>query len=91
MKKLRIILVLSLGMICNTNYAQINDQLKIDKSEINYEKTNGFDNLNWKSDYKTKEIGKPELPVYRVSYVLPVDVLVTDGKVIDTKRMILTK
>ncbi len=30
-----------------------------------------------KSDYKTKEVGKPELPVYRVSYVLPVDAVVT--------------
>jgi hypothetical protein len=77
MKKLRIILMLSLGMICNANYAQINDQLKIDKSEINSDKTNGFDKLNWKSDYKTKEIGKPEMPLYRVSYVLPVDAVVT--------------
>lgn len=77
MKKLRIILVLSLGMICNANYAQINDQLKIDKSEINSDKTNGFDKLNWKSDYKTNEVGNPELPVYRVSYVLPVDAVIT--------------
>ncbi len=77
MKKLRIILVLSLGMICNASFAQINDQLKIDKAEINSDKTNGFDKLNWKSGYTTREIGNPELPVYRVSYVLPIDAIVT--------------
>lgn len=76
MKKLRIILMLSFGLICSANFAQINDQLKIDKLEINSDKTNGFDNLNWKSDYKTTEIGKPELPIHRVSYVLPIDAVV---------------
>ena len=78
MKKLRIILILSFGLICSANFAQINDQLKIDKLEINSDKTNGFDKLNWKSDYKTTEVGKPELPVYRVSYVLPVDAVVAE-------------
>jgi hypothetical protein len=64
-------------MFCTIGHAQVNGQLKIDKSEIHSDKTNGFDILNWKSHYKTIEIGKPELPVYRVSYVLPVDAVVT--------------
>lgn len=73
MKKLRIIIILSLGMICNATYAQINDHVKIDKSEIQSEKINGFDKINWKSDFQTKEVGNPELPIYRVTYVLPID------------------
>jgi len=77
MKRIRIIYVFLLSMICNIVYAQVNDKLKIDKSETYSDKTNGFDNLNWKSDKKIEEIGKPELPVYRVSYVLPVDAVVT--------------
>jgi len=77
MKESRIIYTLIFCLVCSTNYAQINDQLKIDKLEISSDKTNGFDNLNWKSDNKTKEIGKPEMPIYKVSYVLPVDAVVT--------------
>ena len=58
--------------------AQISDKLTISKQDINTERVNGYDKINWKSDYRTQEIGNPELPIYRVSYVLPVDVTVTD-------------
>jgi len=77
MKRIKIISIFICSMIFSLAYAQINDKLRIDKSEIHSEKTNGFDKFEWKSDYKTLELGKPELPVYRVTYVLPVDAVVT--------------
>ena len=57
--------------------AQISDKLTISKQDINTEKVNGYDKIGWKSDFRTKEVGSPELPIYRVSYVLPVDMQVT--------------
>lgn len=57
--------------------AQISDKLTVSKRDIRIEKVNGYDKISWKFVYLTQEIGNPELPVYRVSYVLPVDVLVT--------------
>jgi len=77
MKRIRIIYVFLLSLFCIIGRAQVNDQLKIDKSEIRAEKENEFDKLEWNSNYKTLELGKPEIPVYRVSYVLPVDAVVT--------------
>jgi len=44
------------------------DQL-IEKSKDN----NEYHQIQWKTDYKTQEPGNPELPVYRVTYVLPVN------------------
>lgn len=40
----------------------------------------GYDKVSWKSDYTTQETGNPELPVYRVIYVLPVDTKITEVK-----------
>ena len=77
MKKVKIIYIFLLSLFWTIGYAQVNDQLMTDKLEISKEKKNEFDNLKWKSDYKTKEVGKPEIPVYRVSYVLPIDAVVT--------------
>ena len=77
MKKDKIIYIFLLSLFWTIGYAQVSDQLMIDKLEISKEKKNEFDNLKWKSDYQTKEVGKPEIPVYRVSYVLPVDAVVT--------------
>ena len=64
-------------MVCNLSYAQVNDRLSVDKIEIVSEKQNGFDKISWKSDFRTQEVGNPELPIYRVSYVLPVNSIVT--------------
>lgn len=57
--------------------AQISDKLIIEKQKINIEEINGYDKISWKSDFSTNEVSSPELPVYRVSYVLPIDVAVT--------------
>ncbi len=73
-KQLYLILI---GLLPVFMHAQISDKLTITKQDINTEKVNGYDKINWKSDFRTKEVGNPELPVYRVSYVLPVDVTVT--------------
>ena len=64
-------------MISIFSHTQISDKLKIDKLDLKSEKIKGFDRIDWKSDYTTREIGNPELPVYRVSYVLPIDAVVT--------------
>lgn len=58
--------------------AQISDKLSISKKDIKFEKINGYDKINLNSDFRTNEVGYPELPVFRVSYVLPVDVTVSD-------------
>ena len=57
--------------------AKISDKLSISKQDIIIEKVNGYDKISWKSDFRTKEVGSPELPIYRVLYVLPVDMQVT--------------
>ena len=41
------------------------------------EKVREFNKIAWKTDYLTQEVGNPELPLYRATYVLPIDVLVT--------------
>lgn len=76
MKKQLYVLIFWLIPLIGT--AQINDKLTISKQDIRTEKVNGYDKINWKSDFQTKEVGNPELPVYRVSYVLPIDVKVND-------------
>jgi len=58
-------------LLTNNDKLKINlpaDQL-IEKSKDN----NEYHQIQWKTDYKTQEPGNPELPVYRVTYVLPVN------------------
>ena len=69
--------LLLIGLLPLFIYAQISDKLTISKQDIKTEKVNGYDKISWKSDYRTQEVGSPELPVYRVSYVLPIDAQVT--------------
>jgi len=57
--------------------AQIHDRIDIRSTDIQLTKTQEFDRMNWKSDYFLSTVGEPELPVYRVSYVLPIDAKVT--------------
>jgi len=57
--------------------AQIRDRVDIQLMDIQLTKTQEFERINWQSAYTTSEEGKPELPVYRVSYVLPIDAKVT--------------
>ena len=77
MKRIKIIYACLLSLVCSLSYGQVNDHLSVDKTEMASEKQNGFDKISWKTEHTTQEIGKPELPVYRVSYVLPVDAVVT--------------
>ncbi|GHT39337.1 hypothetical protein FACS189437_02410 [Bacteroidia bacterium] len=47
------------------------------KSDFKSSKIQEFDRIEWVSDYTTQEVSKPEMPVYRVSYVLPIDAVVS--------------
>lgn len=77
MKRKRIIYACLLTLVSSLSYAQVNDHLLVNKTEMVSEKQSGFDKISWKGEYTTQEISKPQLPVYQVSYVLPIDVLVT--------------
>ncbi len=77
MKRIKITYACLLSLVCSLSYGQVNDHLSVDKTEMASEKQNGFDKISWKTEHTTQEIGKPELPVYRVSYILPVDAVVT--------------
>ena len=57
-------------MICK---AQIQDAVRINEREIKTSKEQVYDRINRISGYMTDEEGKPELPFYRVSYVLPIE------------------
>jgi len=74
LQKYLLLLILSVSLFCK---AQISDKIQINKSDIQSYKENEFDKIKSKTDYFTREVGSPELPIYRVSYVLPVDVQVT--------------
>ena len=45
MKRIKIISIFLLSMLCTIGHAQVNGQLKIDKSEIRSERANEFDKL----------------------------------------------
>lgn len=73
MRYLKNLLFLVILIISFTVHAQINDKKDINLSKTKTEKVNGYDRIISDIEYKTNEIGNPELPVYRVSYVLPLD------------------
>ena len=52
--------------------AQMQDAIRINESDVKISRGQVYDRIAWNSDYTTDEVGKPELPYYRVSYVLPV-------------------
>jgi len=53
--------------------AQIRDRVDIHLMDIKTTKAQEFDQINWKSNCTLSEEGEPELPAYKVSYVLPID------------------
>jgi len=57
--------------------AQIHDRMDIHLTDIKTTKAQEFDQINWKSNYTLSKEGEPDLPAYRVSYVLPVDAKLT--------------
>lgn len=62
-------------------FSQISDRLTIELKDIQFQKTaNDDDNIEWKTNNATTEIGAPKLPVYEVTYVLPVDTKITEIK-----------
>jgi len=68
--------IIYIALFCLTtliSQAQIHDKVSISLADFESEKIQEFDKVTWKSDFKTFEIGLPELPVYRVSYVLPIN------------------
>lgn len=88
MKK-NIILVL-IGLFPLFIYAQIYDKLTVDISDIQFTRTDSDEEkIEWKTNCFTSKIGYPELPVYEVTYVLPVEAKVTDVKFINKERKLL--
>lgn len=86
--KLSIFIILSLSGI--SLHAQIPDKLTIDLIDFRTEKSEkGYDNISWKTDYTTREVGNPELPVHRVTYVLPVDAKITEVNFTKKERKLL--
>ena len=86
--KISILIILSLSSISLN--AQISDKLTINLADFIIQKgENGYDNIAWKTDYTTFEVGNPKLPVYRVTYVLPIDAKFTDVKFFLKKKELL--
>jgi len=68
--------VIYIALFCLTTFicqAQIHDKVSINLADFKSEKIREFDKITWKSDFKTFEEGQPELPVYKVTYVLPIN------------------
>ncbi|OJV37667.1 MAG: hypothetical protein BGO29_12270 [Bacteroidales bacterium 36-12] len=81
MKTRRTILFFIFCLIIFFCQAQIKDKISLDINELMSVKIYDFDKISWKSSYHTTtEEGKPELPYYRVSYVLPLDAVVSGIK-----------
>ncbi len=71
-------------------FSQISDRLTIELKDIQFQKTaNNNDNIEWETNNTTTEIGSPKLPVYEVTYVLPVDAKVTEIKFTHKERKLL--
>lgn len=71
-------------------FSQISDKLIIELTDIQFQKTgDDNDNINWKTNNVTTETGAPKLPVYEVTYVLPVDAKVSDIKFTRKERKLL--
>ena len=77
MKTQRFTYLIILCLATMIGQAQIRDRVDIQLTDIQLRKAQEFDQINWKSDYYLSKEGEPELPFYRVSYVLPFDAKVT--------------
>jgi len=53
-KQIYIIIFLLINL---ASHAQINDRIKINKSDFTSEKVKVYDKIDWKSDYRTKDFG----------------------------------
>ena len=74
-KKIFCIICSFVVMVCQ---AQVHDAIHISEHDLKISKERVYDRITWKSEYMTSEEGKPELPYYKVSYVLPVDAVVRE-------------
>ncbi|GHU73631.1 hypothetical protein FACS189413_18200 [Bacteroidia bacterium] len=77
MKTLKITHLLVFCLATTICQAQVSDKISIKKFDLKYSKVQEFDKIAWESGYTTYEEGKPELPFYRVSYVLPINAVVS--------------
>jgi hypothetical protein len=77
MKTYKFIPVFVLCLVSIFSQAQIRNKISINPDDIKSYQIQEFEQVIWQSDYKTDETGKPELPFYRVSYVLPIDAKLT--------------
>lgn len=94
MKIQKIFIIIILSLVNISIYAQLSDKFSInlkDVSQVVKNNNEEYDNIIWKSDYTTQEVGNPELPVYRVTYVLPVDAKVSGVTIINKERTLYKK
>lgn len=90
MKIIKINILLILLFLPTLLFSQISDKLTIELSDIKFQnKGDGSENMEWKSYNTTSETGSPKLPVYDVSYVLPVDAKVTGIQFTYNERQLL--
>lgn len=90
MKTLKSLIITILSLSGIYLHAQISDKITINLNDIQtYKIENGYDKIRWKSDYTTQETGNPELPIYRVTYVLPIDTKITEVKFTRKEKKIL--
>jgi hypothetical protein len=69
--------------------AQIQDAIRISGQDLKTNKEQVYDRISWQSDYMTNEEGKPELPYYKVSYVVPIDAVVEGITFRNTTKQLL--
>jgi hypothetical protein len=90
MKKIKNILLISFLFILTIVQAQVTDKLSIKASDIQLTTQNKYDRISWKNSQSTTEIGKPELPVYIETYVIPIDAKASGVKVTRSKMQKLS-
>ncbi len=65
----------------STTFAQVNSNFSLLKSDIVFSENNGYDEISIDGSTYTDDIGKPKLPVFTETFVLPYDAVVTDIQV----------
>lgn len=83
MKKNLIWLILT--MMPWVTSAQLTDKYKVNRSDITITGEDGFDRIRFGNSY-TGEVGNPELPVVRRSFVIPPSAVVSGLEVVESER-----
>ncbi|MDR1738488.1 MAG: C25 family cysteine peptidase [Candidatus Symbiothrix sp.] len=88
--KTQLFLSLCLIAVCNLQ-AQIQDRITVHNDDFKITKEQSYDRFIWSSDYKITDEGNPELPMIRVSYVLPTDAKFNGIKFLSKDKQLFQK